>query len=151
MVLPHSALQAGQYSKWRTGAWRTNQGTQTLSVNFGFKTAWDLYNLEPNDFFPIPASVVFAENLGLVGKAVPLAGDVELWRGTTGIDDVQRQPVMVSDANVAVTSPYAAKALNGATIFPRRLFFIEETENTARVRGGSRKNHYRDSSAWLKR
>ena len=68
-VLPHSALQAGQYSKWRTGRWqspsRRGRGRNRapdfqLSVEFNHKAAWDLETLEPNNFFPIPACVVFA-------------------------------------------------------------------------------------------
>ena len=65
MVMPHSALQAGQYAKWRTGAWRSRpidkgkrraKGSRLLAVNFGLKRAWDLEKLEPNTFFPVPAS-----------------------------------------------------------------------------------------------
>ena len=48
MVLPHSALQTGQYAKWRTGAWesaargrgRNRIPGRTLAVNFGHKAAW---------------------------------------------------------------------------------------------------------------
>ena len=83
MVMPHSTLQTGQHSKWRTGEWSTNQGVRTLSVNFAFKKAWDLEQLQPNNFFPMPASVVFAENLGLADRATPLAGEVERWVGET--------------------------------------------------------------------
>ena len=139
MVLPHSALQAGQYSKWRTGEWRASQGMRTLSVDFGFKAAWDLYHLNPNDFFPIPASVVFAKYLGMVGKAKPLAGGVERWQGQTGTEDVQREIVAISRTSESDSSPYASQALNGATIFPRRLFFVEEIESSAAVRAGVRK------------
>ena len=74
MVLPHSALQAGQYTKWRSGEWEhrglTPKGNlsrkleRTLAVNFDYKTAWDLEPLEPNDFFPIASCVVFAERKG---------------------------------------------------------------------------------------
>ena len=58
MVMPHSALQAGQYSKWRTGKWLSN--FDSVLVDFEWKTAWDLERLQPNTFFPVPASVVFA-------------------------------------------------------------------------------------------
>ena len=39
-------------------------------VDFGWKTAWDLERLEPNTFFPVPASVVFAERVGEIGDGV---------------------------------------------------------------------------------
>ena len=136
MVLPHSALRLGHYEKWRTGNWRASNGLRTLSVNFDIKPAWDLYNLEPNNFFPIPASVIFAENLGLVGRAKSLTGDVERWQGATGTEDVMREAVEILSTADSEISPYAALSLNGATIFPRRLFFIEEVENTALVRAG---------------
>ncbi len=54
-VLPHSALQAGQYSKWRSGQWRARKSGPSVSVDFTFKPAWDLEQLKPNSFFPIPA------------------------------------------------------------------------------------------------
>ena len=64
MVMPHSALQTGQYAKWRTGAWRSGGSQGILSVDFSYKTPWDLERLEPNTFFPVPASVVFAQRKG---------------------------------------------------------------------------------------
>ena len=48
MVMPHSALQAGQYAKWRTGAWTGGRALATLSVDFSHMPAWDLEKLEPN-------------------------------------------------------------------------------------------------------
>ena len=131
MVLPHSALQAGQYSRWRTGAWQSGQGMRTLSVDFGYKSAWDLERLQPNDFFPVPSSVVFAKNIGLAGGAKPLAGQVERWLGSAGADDVQRTSAAITDTSEGVSSPYAAHALQGAIIVPRCLFFANETENAA--------------------
>ena len=32
-------------------------------MDFALKPAWDLERLEPNTFFPVPASVVFARKL----------------------------------------------------------------------------------------
>ena len=135
-VMPHSALQAGHYTKWRGGAWRTRNGLQTLYVDFGHRTAWDLEQLEPNDFFPVPASVVFARYEGKVGRATPLAGEVERWLGEPGSDGVRRETVGVTDTSGGSQSPYAARSRNGATIFPRCLFFVEEIENPAIVRAG---------------
>ena len=132
-VLPHSALQAGQYSKWRAGRWRARKSGQSVQVDFTFKPAWDLEGLEPNDFFPIPASVVFARKLLPDASGKSLAGAVERWLGTAGADDVRRESAGITDTGVAGDSPYAGHSRQGATIVPRVLFFVNETTNPAVV------------------
>ena len=132
-VLPHSALQAGQYSKWRGGRWRGGRSGSSVQVDFTFKSAWDLEPLEPNSFFPIPASVVFARKCPADSLGKPLAGQVERWRGRAGAENVWREPAGITDTGAAGESPYAALFRNGATIFPRVLFFVNETTNTAIV------------------
>ena len=146
MVLPHSALRTGQYAKWHTGKWRSKpkgRGRRrlsdfNLSVDFSVKTAWDLEGLEPNTFFPVPASVVFARRVGASDNAlaVPLAGEVERWLGKAGAPGVRRVPTTVAGMSVGSGSPYADYSWNGATIYPRCLFFVSETENPAIVRAG---------------
>ena len=146
MVLPHSALQAGQYGKWRSGKWEHHDLTpkgnvskrvlRTLAVDFGYKKAWDLEQLEPNTFFPVASCVVFAERKGESDEAKALAGAVERWQGPTGSADVRRESEKIADTSVAVVSPYDDYAKQGASIRPRRLFFVEETENTAIIRAG---------------
>ena len=132
-VLPHSALQAGQYSKWRSGQWRARKSGPSVSVDFTLKPAWDMEQLKPNTFFPVPASVVFARKLSPDASGKPLAGLVELWRGKAGAGNVRREPAGITDTGKAGESPYAGLSRNGATIFPRVLFFVNETENTAIV------------------
>ena len=144
MVMPHSALQTGQYAKWRTGTWqekprgrgRKRTKGRILGVDFGFKTAWDLEGLEPNTFFPIPASVVFAEFTGEVGDATPLVGKVERWMGKPGAKNVRRIGAGITDTSVVGDSPYARRTRNGATVFPRCLFFVEQIENPAIIQAG---------------
>ena len=144
MVMPHSALQTGQHSKWRTGTWkartfgRTRNRTpgRVLTVDFGHKISWDLEGLEPNNFFPMPASVVFASRSGEAGEATPLAGTVERWLGKAGAADVRRAPSTLADTSVKVDSAYSAVSRQGAVIAPRCLFFVEETSNPAIVRAG---------------
>ncbi len=136
MVMPHSALQTGQYTKWRSGAWQASNRLRTLSVDFGFKPAWDLERLQPNTFFPVPSSVVFAKNKGLVGEASPLKGDVQRWIGQTGDANLSRVDTGITDTSVGGESPYAKHARQGAAIVPRCLFFVTETENTAVVQAG---------------
>ena len=141
MVMPHSALQTGQHSKWRTGKWqarhsgrgrRRAQG-RVLAVDFHHKAAWDLEGLKPNTFFPVPASVVFAQRVGENAEATPLSGEVERWLGQAGGDDVRRESIRITDTSVERNSPYAGRSRNGATIFPRCVFFVHETQNLALV------------------
>ena len=136
MVLPNSALQAGQYAKWRSGAWHEARSNIVLKVDFGYKPSWDLEKLEPNDFFPLPASVVFAQRLGADTLAGPLTGQVERWLGKTGTTDVRRIPRAIADTSASGESPYAGYSRRGADVFPRCLFYIEETENPAIVQVG---------------
>ena len=132
-VLPHSALQAGQYAKWRGGQWRVRKTGPSVQVDFTFKSAWDLEQLKPNSFFPVPASVVFARKLSQDASGKPLAGRVEQWRGSAGADNVRRESVGITDTGEAGESPYGGYSRQGAVIVPRCLFFISETENTAIV------------------
>ena len=136
MVMPHSALQTGQYAKWRKGTWATHRGLRSLSVDFGFKTAWDLERLEPNTFFPVPASVVFALRVGEDGKAAPLAREVERWLGKAGAPNPERKPSPITDTSTGAVSPYAGWSRQGAIVVPRCLFFVNETENPAIIQAG---------------
>ena len=144
MVMPHSALQSGQHSKWRTGAWqmkpmgrgRRRTAGRVLSVDFAHKMAWDLEGLEPNTFFPVPASVVFARRSGEDGRAAPLADQVERWSGEPGQDVDRGGRRTIVDTSRDAISPYADYSRNGATIYPRPLFFVEEVANPALVQAG---------------
>ena len=136
MVMPHSALQAGQHTRWRTGVWTDYRGLNTLSVDFSYKAPWDLERLTPNTFFPIPASVAFAKRLGVAHKGIPLEGSVERWLGPAGAPDTQRISIGITDTSLKGDSPYVDYSRQGATIVPRRLFFVEETANPAVIRAG---------------
>ena len=54
MVMPHSALFAGHFTKWREGEWGD------IGADMSNDYSWDLENIEPNTFFPVPACVIFA-------------------------------------------------------------------------------------------
>ena len=144
MVMPHSALQTGQHSKWRLGAWRSKpvgRGRnrtpgRVVSVDFDHKMAWDLEGLEPNTFFPVPASVVFAKRSGEAGKAAPLAGEVERWLGKAGATDIHRSRMSITDTSVEGESIYSGHSRQGAVVVPRCLFFVDETRNPAIVQAG---------------
>ena len=80
--------------------------------------------------------MVFASKCDPEGIGNPLAGTSERWLGTPGANDIHREPKEVTSTLVAETSPYAKLARNGATIFPRALFFVTETTNPAIVQIG---------------
>ena len=140
MVLPHSALRTGQYLKWRGGYWQSQQKSNrtAISVNFRVKTPWDLDNLEPNTFFPMPGSVIFAERIGKYSDlkqgnrdAQPLApGVVEVWRGPTNTLSVTRETERLHHDDGEFHSPYAELSRQGPSIIDRRLFFVTVERNT---------------------
>ena len=141
MVMPHSALLTGQHSRWRTGAWRakaTGGGRnrlpgRILAVDFGYKTSWDLEQLEPNTFFPLPASVVFAKRIGENANWKSMPSEVERWLGKADAYDTRRALVPMNIVSTDTISPYDGHSRKGADVYPRRFFFVEETTNTAIV------------------
>ena len=114
MVLPHSALMAGQYEKWRTGQWGA------VSTDLSADLPWDLEKLEPNDFFPVPASVVHLHRAN-PNQAVALPPNAQQWSGPVGVPIQKTAPLPTVGGPL---SPYGDAARNGATIFPRNLFFV---------------------------
>ena len=111
-------------------------------MDFGLKTPWDLDKLEPNNFFPVPACVVFAEMKGKVSgagerrkrTAKPLApGRVEIWRGPTGTDEVTRQAEALHHDDGSFHSPYAELSMQGPTVVDRRLFLVTTAPNDGRL------------------
>ena len=115
MVLPHSALAAGQYEKWRTGDWGRSTG-----ADLGTES-WDLERIEPNTFFPITASVVFAARTA-PGEFRRLSPTAKRWLGPEGGPNPTEQVTLATSGNHA--SPYGQRAKQGATIVPRVLFFV---------------------------
>ena len=58
-----------------------------------------------------------------------MAGEVERWTGEAGSADVVRVKAAITDTGVTGDSHYADYTSNVATIFPRVLFFVNETDN----------------------
>ena len=114
--------------------WRVRKTGPSVQVDFTFKSAWDLEQLKPNSFFPIPASVVFARKLSQDASGKPLVGRVERWQGSAGAKSVRREVVAITDTSAAGESPYGGYSRQGAVIVPRCLFYVSETANTAIIR-----------------
>ena len=134
MVMPHSALRTGQHLKWRIGTYKRKGGRNTpgIGLNFQVHEPWDLDNVGPG-FFPIPASVIFAEHTGM-SKGKPLApGTVQMWRGDWKEDyeGITRKSEALHHDDGKFKSPYAELSSQGPTITDRRLFFVETVPHTA--------------------
>ena len=136
MVLPHSALRTGQHLKWRSGTYRRKGGRNAPSIglNLRVQEPWDLDNVVP-DFFPMPASVVFAEYAG-VGQGAALApATVQVWRGNWEKDyaGITRASEALHHDDGKFKSPYAELSSQGPTIVDRRLFFVDTLPHTAAI------------------
>ena len=85
------------------------------------------------DFFPMPASVVFARYIG-VGQGTALApATVQVWRGNWEEDyaGITKKSEALHHDDGKFKSPYVELSSNGATIQDRRLFFVEKVPHTA--------------------
>ena len=136
MVLPHSALRTGQHLKWRTGSYKQKGGRNAPSIGLNLRVhePWDLDNLIP-DFFPMPASVVFAEYKGMRHGAALAPATVQVWRGDWqhGYVDIRRKSEALHHDDGKYKSPYAELSSQGPTIVDRRLFFVETVPHTAMI------------------
>ena len=144
MVLPHSALRTGQYLKWRSGSYRRKGGGRNaprIGLNLRVHDPWDLDSVTP-DFFPMPASVVFARYLGAESGTALAPGTVQMWRGNWQEDyeSISRVSEALHHDDGKYKSPYAALSNQGPTITDRRLFFVETVEHTAMLPAANTSN-----------
>jgi len=145
MVMPHSALQTGQFRKWRTGSWRRaiksspsgrpRKGTpmsHAVGADLSVRHPWDLEQVEPNDFFPVPSCVVFARKVA-PDDAQSMRSEAETWRGPTGGPFDRSTTSLTDTGSGEFASPYAERARQGATITPRALFFVNVSESRTAI------------------
>ena len=128
MVLPHSALVAGQYKKWRNGNWGG------VFVDFSEKMPWDLEQIDPNTFFPVASCVIFTNRRKEHEEHPRSFGEKALcWLGK--LKEIEsgareyREIVLANASGSEFASPYAEEARQGATIVPRLLHFVEVQES----------------------
>ena len=118
MILPRSVLLSGQYQKWRTGEWS--------NVSVGMETTpWDLYYIEPNSFFPVPACVVFATK---IDNAKSLINEAKRWIGPE--EGPFKFETHIRLDSYDYSSPYKERSKQGATIVPRVLFFVDVSDSS---------------------
>lgn len=130
MVLPHSALQSGQFAKWRSGEWTA------VHCRLDILSPWDLERVEPNSFFPVPSCVVFARRVENQSQAQRLPRQASRWRGSEG-GPFDRESIALHDTVGGHASPYAERARTGASLFPRALFFVTTSETKGLVQAAN--------------
>ncbi|MDE2935685.1 MAG: N-6 DNA methylase [Chloroflexota bacterium] len=128
-VLPHSALQTGQWAEWRKGTWNDGENGKSLRMDLAWRLPWDLEGLEPNDFFPVTSCVVF----GKLSEEPKFANSAEKWIGAAGkeMNRALRRPLF--NTSFELISEYGEMARQGAVLAPRSLFFVERAAQTAIV------------------
>ncbi len=122
-VLPYAALNRPAYAGLREGIYGT--AAQVCIVE-----AWS-FDEDVQPLFPVPACVLIARR----GKPGPLPAQVTRYGG-----NLPRRDATEAEADRALrhatapwppipklegASPYRARFTNGATIYPRRFFFVE--------------------------
>jgi SAM-dependent methyltransferase len=124
-VMPNAVLDRDYYAGFRTGSWP--EAGEPTHVAFG--GSWDLRRLRPH-FFPRGAAVVFGTR---TTTATPLPQHTERWTGRlprradtwASVETaIGRESAALASRAGAATSPYGPRFANGATIFPRMLFFV---------------------------
>ena len=136
MVLPYSALRTGQHVKWRRGSYKQkgDRNAPSIGLNLRVHEPWDLDNVIP-DFFPMPASVVFAKYEGMRQGTALAPATVQVWRGDWqhDYDGISRKSEALHHDDGKFKSPYAELSSQGASIVDRRLFFVETVPHTAMI------------------
>ena len=132
-VLPYAVLNRPAFAGLRRA--------EAKAVQLRWQEAWSL-DEQVQPLFPVPACVMF----GRRAQAGPLPAQLRRFAGRLPMrdaDDAMAEAALrvADDAwppmpSFVAGSPYRARFKNGATIFPRRFFFVE-MEATGRL-GGSR-------------
>lgn len=138
-VMPWGTLSRRQYAGFRAG----DHTTPTDLVRVGFDQPWDLHQVKPA-FFPVPACVVFGQRRQEAGA---LNQPAEVWSGRLPAADLPSSAAMqhltrtTGEARTKppAASPYAARFANGASVFPRVLFIVEEDRSSPFGAGAGRR------------
>ncbi|WKA29329.1 N-6 DNA methylase [Bradyrhizobium roseum] len=130
-VMPNAVVDRAHYSGFRTG----DYDEKSEQLRLEFTTPWDLRRIRPH-IFPRGSSVVFGRRSS---TAVPMGNAVVNWSGRvpkTGSSWQEVSPTLtttdgkISRVSSTSFSPYRDRFYNGATIFPRVLFFVKEQDQS---------------------
>lgn len=130
-VMPYAVLSRQQFRGFRKGAWPRPDG---FPVCAEFGPAWDLHAVKPA-FFEVPCCVITGRRVDEYGvRAIPKT--VELWAGRMQRADVSweiaRPQLRITGGEVvpastsSPVSPLASRFVQGATLVPRMICFVEK-------------------------
>jgi len=131
-IMPNAVLDRPYFKGFRSGYYKGG----TTSTSVAFTGSWDLRRLRPH-FFPRGSAVVFGHR-AKQGAVHALPTTSERWTGrvpakahswSMAASSFTREPstLRLIDEELA-ESPYGKRFSNGATIFPRMLFFVKERD-----------------------
>ncbi|WP_326811249.1 N-6 DNA methylase [Streptomyces scopuliridis] len=149
-VVPNPVLDRPYWSGFRAGHYPDPNET----VKIAFSGSWDLRRLRPH-FFPRGSAVVFGRRMhAKIGEAaqgntpVPLGKTTDRWTGkvpgrNSNWPQVEKwikreEKKLRYTSEDLISSPYRTRFENGATIYPRYLFFVEMQEVGPLGLGGGR-------------
>jgi hypothetical protein len=147
-VVPNPVLDRPYWTGFRTGDW--TDPDHPVKVNF--TGSWDLRRLRPH-FFPRASAVVFGRRRPLAigqqgNNAVPLPRETEVWTGKIPKAAVhwerargwitRQKGELRYPKDGLISSPYRDRFMNGATIFPKVFFFVQEEAANPLGLGGGR-------------
>ncbi|WP_211349356.1 N-6 DNA methylase [Micromonospora pisi] len=128
-VLPNAALDREHYEGFRRGWYKDEIEPAAVA----FSDSWDLRRLRPHPF-PRGASVIFGDR-ATWSTYHRLPSITEQWTGRLPADAktwkqveplIHRERVDLAQRRASLAeSPYKPQVKNGATIFPKVLFFVE--------------------------
>ncbi len=134
-VMPNAAVDRGQYKGLRTGHYKRPAAQNPVAI--AFDPAWDLRRIRPH-FFPRGSAVLFGTRSN---EPKPLPTEITVWSGRVPEQNANWETVKswliqaagkTQPASDDPTSPWANRFRNGATIFPRLLFFVTRQATSAR-------------------
>ena len=126
-VMPNAAVDRGQFKGLRSGSYKNPALRNPVTI--AFEPAWDLRRIRPH-FFPRGSAVLFGTR---ADEPKPLPTEVIVWTGRVPEQNARWETVeslLAQSAGKArpvsddATSPWTERFRNGATIYPRFLFFV---------------------------
>lgn len=159
-VTPLSVLSRQQYDGLRAGKWGQLLRGELTEM-------WDLEQVRPAGFFPVPSGVIFGLRHDVApeyGSAEPAAGapatklvatgkrDKSGWAATRKqLTFTEKPNITLSVGDDVAVSPYNGSVVQGATIVPRYMFFVEEEHSNSKLGQAANKVRVRSARSSLEK